>query len=431
MDWRNLLAFGSGIGLAIGPQDLEVTVARVRPSGIDVMGHAVIPAFRRRPAAQWGAHYTALLTQCGATHLAATVLLPRHEVIVRQITLPGVAGKDLASAIAFQLDTLHPYGEDDVAYGWSPLNGGGVLIGIVRRSLLEEYLTLFSEAGVATGSFTFSAAALHSAIRILHTPPAAGFLAVQADAAGGVEVYGESPAKPVFSAEFELPAERAALLAIAELRLPPETAPQSLDALLPAPKKNPLENDLKRSALPYAAALAGACPLLAPSANLLPVERRASHARGLFLPTAVLAGILLLAGGALLAFSTYREHRYARTLQAEIARIEPQARRSMNLDKEIEKTRARARLLDEFQHRSKDDLDALNELTRLLPPPIWTSSVELARDSVTLNGEANQAAGLVKIVDDSPFFQNTEFSVSKSQAGGEQFRIRTSREARK
>ena len=70
----------------------------------------------------------------GRGRLSATVLLPRREVIVRQIALPGVAAKDIEGAIRFQLDTLHPYGENDVVWGWSPLAYGGVLVGIVLRS---------------------------------------------------------------------------------------------------------------------------------------------------------------------------------------------------------------------------------------------------------------------------------------------------------
>jgi hypothetical protein len=48
----------------------------------------------QRPAAQWGLEYARFLQEAGASHLAATVLLPRRETIVRQIALPGVAGRD-------------------------------------------------------------------------------------------------------------------------------------------------------------------------------------------------------------------------------------------------------------------------------------------------------------------------------------------------
>ena len=76
-------------------------------------------------------------------------------------------------------------------------------------------------------------------------------------------------------------------------------------------------------------------------------------------------------------------------------------------------------------------MDALNELSRLLAPPIWTQSIDLTRDSVTLAGEASQASGLIKIIDASPLFENTDFSVIARSGNAELFRIRTGREGRK
>jgi len=71
--------------------------------------------------------------------------------------------------------------------------------------------------------------------------------------------------------------------------------PTTLEELLPRPTVNPVENDLSRNALPYATALAGACPRLAPAANVLPREYRRSRSRAMFVPTAVLAGLALAA----------------------------------------------------------------------------------------------------------------------------------------
>ena len=138
-DLRSLLAFGSGIGIEIGADTLEVIAARVRPSKIEVLGRLLIENYAARPAAEWGAEYARFLKSHGMGHLSATVLLPRREVIVRQIALPGVAGKDIESAIRFQMDTLHPYGEEDVVWGSSRLEFGSVLVGIVRRQVVDRY----------------------------------------------------------------------------------------------------------------------------------------------------------------------------------------------------------------------------------------------------------------------------------------------------
>ncbi len=420
------MAFGTGAGIQIAGADLEIAVARVRPAGIEVLARNTIPRFRERPAAEWGAEYSALLKKLGTPHLSATVLLPRPEVIVRHILLRGVASKDLEAAIAFQLDGINPYGDQEVLFGWTPLGEGAVLVGIARREIVDRYLELFTEAGIATGCFTFAAAAIHGAIR-LAAPPPREFVAIGHSSDSRVEVYGESSARPVFSAEFDLPAARAAAVAIAELRLEPETVPLALDSLLPAPRVNPVENDLARNPMPYAVALESACPRLAPAANMLPPERRESASRGIFIPTAVAAALLLIVLGVTLAWPGYAERRYLGSLDSVIAQLRPQAARSATLDRQIGQMRARARLLDDFRSRTRADLDAINELTRLLPPPIWANTVELSRDAVTITGEADQAAPLVKLLDASPFFQNSEFNgISKGQ-NAELFRLRTER----
>ncbi len=426
--FRKWLAIGTGLGIEIRAEDLRVTVARLRPSGGQLVGATTIARFRERHATEWGAEYAEFLKQHGARHLAATVLLPRREVIVRQLTLAGVASRDLGPAIEFQLDSLHPYPEGEAVSAWARIGDSAtVLLGISRRSTIEHYSALFAEAGVKVSSFTFSAAALYSAIRLVGDPPGDGFLAL-CESQGGLEAYGESPARAVFSATLDASPDKATELASAELRLPQGAEPLQIAALLPL-KAALSDSDLSRDALAYAAALAGASPRPALSVNLLPVEQRSSSSRAMFIPTAALALTLLIVLGALASISPIEDRQYRAALAAEIARLEPQARQSAALDRKIETTRARARLLDDFRRRTKADLDALNELTGLLAPPTWLNGFELTRNSVALSGEAEQAAPLLKLIDGSPMFQNSEFTIPLGRTGkNELFRIRAARE---
>jgi hypothetical protein len=433
VDFKKFVAFGSGVGIEIGGKDLEVTAVRVRPSGIGVLGTATIREFGERPAAEWGGEYARFLRATGVAHLAATVLLPRRDTIVRQIALLGVAARDLSAAIALQIDTLHPYGEEEIAYGWSRTGTNGVLVGILRRATLDRYLALFAEAGVAVASFTFSAAAVYAAHRIpVGQPqtPDTGFVALN-DGDGVVEVYGESLARPVFSAEFDMSPQRAAALAISELRLEPDQEPLPLDRALPVPQANPVSNDLARRALPYATALAGACPWLVPAANLLPAEHRRSNSRAMYVPTIALGALLLLVSGALLVHGSWDDRRYLAELEGQIAKVEPRAKRAAALDRELIQAQNRVRLLDEFRARTRQDLEALNGLTTLLPPPVWTSMVDLTPDAATVTGEAEQAASLLKMLDTSAYFQSSTFVGAIAKVGGsEQFQIRAGRRTR-
>jgi len=427
-DLRKLLRFGSGVGIEIASGSLEIAAARVRPNGVRVLGRLTIPDFASRPAAEWGAEYARFLNSLGLSHVSATVLLPRRDVIVRHLALPGVSGKDVDGAVRFQLDSLHPYGDEEVSWGWSPLAYGAVLVGITRRSTVQHYLDLFLAAGIKVVNFTFSAAAVHSAVRLNGNGLRDGFLALGPSSAGGVELYGESQARPVFTAEFQLPPERATLLGLAELRLAPETAPLKLEDVLPKPAVNPVENDLSRNPRPYATALAGACPWLAPAANLLLPEQRQGSSRAVFIPTAVLAIILLLVAGAVVAYNSYADRKYLASIQAEIAKSTPLAKHADDLDREIQLARQRAQLLDQFRNQTRQDLDAFNELTRLIEPPAWVTNTNLSHDSVLISGEAPQAAPLLKILDSSPLFVSSTFqSQGRAQNGSESFQIRAGR----
>ena len=90
-----------------------------------------------------------------------------------------------------------------------------------------------------------------------------------------------------------------------------------------------IEDDLSRDALPYATALAGACPWLAPMANLLPAELRTNRSRAILIPSIVLGVLLLLLAGALMAYSKVEERQYMQKLEGEIAQVQPQAQRSV------------------------------------------------------------------------------------------------------
>jgi hypothetical protein len=426
--YRKWLAFGTGIGIEMGREDLIVTAVRLRPSGVRVLGELTIPRFREQPAAEWGENYASFLEKLGARHLAATILLPRDEVTVRQVLLPGVKDKDLASAIRFEIDSLNPYAEEEAAYDGARIGKTpSILIGITRRSCLERYIALLSQAGVKVASFSFSGPAIYSALRLYADCPADGLVAL-GQSGDEVEVYGESVTRPLFSARLEQSADRARTLAISELRLPPETEANALHLQLPQPVAAPENYDSARSSLSYAAAVSSASLLSPLSLNLLPPEQRRSASRLRYVPTAVVGSLVLLLCVAVLAYPKYSDNQYFELLQAQIRTLDPQARKAADLDRQTINARNRAQTLDNFRLHTREDLDALNDLTHLLAPPAWLDSMQLTRTSINISGQTPQAATLIKLLDGSPHFQGSAFSLPLQKgSGGEVFSIRTTR----
>jgi hypothetical protein len=420
---RHWLAFGGGVGIEIagprGAESLHAAAVRVRPGRAQVLDTLAVEALSQQASGVWGTEYGAFLRKYGLRHVAATVVLPRRDVILRHLALPGVSDKDLAAAIAFQMEGLYPYPEDEAVSSWVRIPAtASVLIAITRRGVVDRYTALFAEAGVKIGCFTCSAAVVYSALRLLgNAPPAEGLLAYETTAAG-TEVYGESPARPVFSATFDVPAERATALAVAELRLDPNTEVHNLAELLRAD-----------SPLPYAAALASACPFLSLPLNLLPAGQRQFDSRAKWIPSAALGAAVVLLALALSLAPRYETARYLASLNAQIARLTPVANRSAALDRQIAAARARIAVLAEIRGRTKADMDVLGEMTRILAPPAWLNQLEVTRTQVTLAGETQQAAPLLQTIDASPLFQGSEFVMAPSRVNAaEAFRIRTNRE---
>lgn len=425
---RKWLAIGTGVGIEAGPRNLNVVVARVRPSGPQILGSLTIHNFREQPASEWGSVYANFLAKLGAAHLAAVAVLQRGEVTVRPVALPGVVKKDIPGALLFQLDSLHAYPEQEPVSGWARIGRtDSVLVGIARRETVDYYNNLFAEAGVKLAALTFSAPAFYGASRLLSDPPAEGFLALE-ETDGQTEAYGESEAHGIFSAIIPAPAERARGMALAELRLAPETEPTTFAGLLPVPLALPEDFDLSRNAVPYAAALAGACPRLALPLNLLPPEQRQSGSRALFIPTAVLAGLVLLLVAALGISGTVESHRYRKELRQQIQTTGEQALRVQTLDRKIADSRQRIHTLDAFRMRSKSDMDTLQDLTKTLAPPTWLRSLDLTPTQLDIFGDTDHAATVVKSLDQIPGLANSEFAMPLTHSGAlETFRIRSQR----
>ena len=327
--FRRWATFGTGIGIEILNDSLLACIARVRPGGVDVLGATTIEKIHERPAAEWGVEYAEFLKVFGGRHLAAAVVLPRNGVIVRELALPGVKDADVPAAIAYQLDSLHPYPEEDVQFDWARLTAPYVAVGIARNDTIARYRNLLAEAGVQVSCLSISGSVIHSARRVHGDEPSSDFAAVRS-LGDEVEVYGESLAHPMFTNSFDIGADsdpvmqqRALSLALAELRLDPETPLQSFDRILPEPRSIDAMIPLARYAVAYAAAISAAAPRKLSRINLLPVDLRRENSKLVYVPTAILATIALGLGLANIFYDRIEEKRYQSIVRAEVDKLAP------------------------------------------------------------------------------------------------------------
>ena len=230
MNLKRIFRLGTGCGLEIRGEDLAVVAVKSRPAGVSVLGQTRLEGFRHRPPQEWGAEYATFLKDLGLTHLSATVALPREDMIVRQLLLPPVSRKELAAAVRYQLDALHPFGEDEVYHAFAPLREPGegkgqlpVAVAIAEKSRIDGYVNLFEAAGIAVAAFTVADASLAAALRVRWDVPPRPFVFAQLRE-GSIEVYGEAEERPLWTAQFDLASLsplKVLQVTAAELRLDP------------------------------------------------------------------------------------------------------------------------------------------------------------------------------------------------------------------
>jgi len=132
---------------------------------------------------------------------------------------------------------------------------------------------------------------------------------------------------------------------------------------------------------------------------------------------------------AVLAYPKYADGQYLGLLRTEIHKLEPEARKAVELDRKIAIVRNRSQTLDAFRARTKEDLDGLSEVTKLLMPPTWLTSMQMSRESLALSGEAEQAAALLKVLDSSRQFHASAFVIPIARGqNGDIFTIRAARQ---
>ncbi|MCX6594123.1 MAG: PilN domain-containing protein [Acidobacteria bacterium] len=389
LDWSRWIR-GPRAGVEVLPGALRVAVMR----GQSLRAEKTFP-LGGRPSAEWGAEVNEFLKASGAANEPLVVVLPDEECVTRVVALPGVAAKDQAAALALQMDSLYPFPGQEPAAAWVPISGTtSMLVGLTRPEVIRRWTTLMAEAGLQLAGCTIPAVVIPRQRRPMM-------------AVSGSLVYAESGAIPMlWASNVPLPLVRA------QLRLPDETEAESLDALLPGGSL---------------ASAAAAGPL---RLNLLPADQRAVHSRWGWVSTAVLASLAGLGIALLLAFPAIERERLLALLRAETARLEPAAQRSAAALRANDQARGQAEELVKFRERTRTDLTALREATRLLPAPGWATQLDLTRTNLNLAGESPQAAELLRAFDGSPYFKNTEFTspLGRSQTpGADVFRLRSER----
>ena len=269
MNWSLLQ---SGVGIELSGESFRAVAVKRQWKRVRVLDWLEIPQYRQLEPAECGQRYRAFLRKNGLKAPWTVVALPRSAVLLRCLSFPQAVAKELAQAVEYQLDGLHPFEEGSVYWdfaGFSPAvwqrpekslweraaagqeSAPGrldVLVAIAPKKSVEELTAWFQEAGIGVSQFSAAAALLCGAFwsqradahdRSLTVPSASlgtgaarkqPVLFLLQAASGSLELIGCAPGREFLWREIKIP----------------DGATEAGDRFLPAVQR---ELELARSAL--------------------------------------------------------------------------------------------------------------------------------------------------------------------------------------
>jgi Tfp pilus assembly protein PilN len=380
--------------------------------------------------------------------------LPREALLVRFLDLPAEAEPQLSRVVGYQIGGLHPFAEGEVYWDCTVVARQTdkkqirVMVVIVEKSRLVEYLTTLKDLGLRASSLTLSAACLSLLLRGL---VAEGSLVICGRDSGlelvgfdrsGLSVTRDVAATPPSTAGDRLPRELHSVHGFlgvedsAEIRLfacgsiPPAFSDLVSEAVPLPPLRLPTAQsaslDLGASLFAFAAAYVGLLRKPSLWINLLPAEERWHPRRFVRSPIYVLGATAGLLAILVLAHGPIENLFYARALDREIKRLGPRAEAVRRQEQQVDALTARAQALEGLRAESWRKLQILQELTRLLPNGTWVQEVHVGDGTVEIFGLSTQAADLVQPLENSPYFSQVEFTspITRDAQNKEIFRMR-------
>ena|GEM_PF-6030905 len=160
--------------------------------------------------------------------------------------------------------------------------------------------------------------------------------------------------------------------------------------------------------------------------DLLGQGEGVTQPRWTWAPTYALCGLAVLMIGAGAARPYYQQAQFLRQLNAEIERLQPQVRQVERLETTVSEIQKKAAILENLQGRDARNLEALRELSEILPDTTWINEFNLRGDGIEIGGFADNATALVPLIGQSPLFKEVTLAsgIARTQQGKEIFRIR-------
>ncbi|HXK59104.1 MAG TPA: PilN domain-containing protein [Acidobacteriota bacterium] len=454
-----MLNMGSATGVQILPDKMVLVNVRKGFQDFSVRQSAVLEGFRDAPVAEMRSKLRQLL-QNGAVNPENLVLgLPSEEVTLRLIELPIEVEENLDQVVRFQVEKFEPSEEESSYYDYVVLSRDEsqkkilLQLAMVRQNLLDGYLALLKDLGLAPSAVRLSSLALHQLLAlhkagfpkkepvvILDVNPGSvemvvvlsseRFFAEKLDIRQE-ELEGDRIIRELYDFLSRLPVKAGGIARIyVSGSLGSETLEQLRQRLADCEL---LVDALRVKGWTRSAELAPAIGLAATALsksraakiNLIPPEQRVIARKPSIVPTAVLV-CLFLVMAVMAGTREYKQgSRFLNRIDSEVAQLQPQIDEVLALKKQVEE---KQKELDEIRGLMQGEqtvLSVLKDLTELLPDDTYLQNLNIERGQVVLFGFTGSAGNLIPALRASDHFKSVllKYTTKDRATGKEKFNI--------
>jgi Tfp pilus assembly protein PilN len=436
------------VGIEIAGQDLRVAAVRDFAGKRRLVRVDVLTGFlgftEEDRVLYLVAHFKKHKLSSFNVHLA----LPGTWGITRDLEFPATVGEadTLRSAVALQLENLSPWPLEEIYWDctWEPAAKGAASVvvhtGIVPRAVLDPWIALFRSARLALTGASLSSLSWAHGVTVLWGKERPTMIVAAED--GYVEgaliregrIYGiHMPGPDVANL---VPASASQLMRAGRIDSLDHVRVVTHGAANADAERSPVELPIEASsdaANSFGAICAALLGLVGSAyrSNLIPPQMRYQRNRLQLVPTYFLVAAVVVLGVFVWIREPYQQLAYADQLQARVQGLAPAMRSVADEERQLNRLIDRLRALDAVLHSRDSNLEALRELTRILPPGTWLGSYQYQDRTVSISGVSDSAASVQKIIEDSPIFRDAQFtsSITRDGYGKDRFTIRATVEA--
>jgi Tfp pilus assembly protein PilN len=386
------------------------------------------------------------------------VCLSSDQVVSLEMSLPQVAGENLAQVVNYEIERYLPFRREDVYYDYVPIgmkgDKFGVLLFAVQKKTVDEVLEVLAGFGAAPRAVEASAVSLSNYMLYC-----TGGLSGPALLLGGQNHDWEITAldgkdegwrqEAVLAFTHRLPQAEwvegpGRELFYSSLRRSPRffgwgNASEFLRALGNEPLAYEDLAELGKAKLGQLDGI-GSDPAFLPAVgaalrglretaldvNLLPGAKEKGRSRALSWLNASLAVLLILGVTAWALTYPVKDEIRLRRLQAENKKIQPDVDALRGQETELNRLKKEIAFYNELKSRRGVVLRILDELSRIVPDSAYVSNLRYREGTVEMQGSADNASNLIPIMERSPVFENVAFNApsTRGRDGKETFSIK-------